>query len=105
MVIFIQSNEKFKYVGHYADYVSDMMIERSGDIRVSVTISKTKAVLSIDSMKNVRTHKCTNSEYCTSTGIVGDYRKCPHYCEIVVAAKRFANNRRVKAEIKELAYI
>jgi len=81
------------------------MIERSGDIRVSITLSKTKAILSIDSMKNVRTHQCTNSEYCTSTGIVGDHRKCPHYCEVVVAAKRFASNRRVKAEVKELGYI
>lgn len=69
---------------------------------VSITTSKTKAIASINPYdKKVRVISCSNSDSCQQRGLLR--KGCPHTCEIVVSAKRFSQERRVKAEIKEVS--
>ncbi len=69
---------------------------------VSITMPNTQAVASINSFeKRVRIISCSNSDSCQQRGLLR--RGCPHTCEVVVSAKRFSQERRVRAEIKEIS--
>jgi hypothetical protein len=68
-----------------------------------VSIARTHALVSINtSDKTVKPLSCTNSQFCMDQGLLGR-GYCPQYCEIVVSAKRYSQNRRFKAEIDELS--
>ncbi|MFP4559448.1 MAG: hypothetical protein ACLFO6_08130 [Archaeoglobaceae archaeon] len=69
---------------------------------VSITTSKTQAIASINPYdKRVRIIYCTNSDSCQQRGLLK--KGCPHTCEVVVSAKRFSQERRVRADISEVS--
>jgi hypothetical protein len=70
---------------------------------ISVSKSRTKAVISVDMSEKIITPlSCTNSESCHDRGLLRD-GVCPQYCEIIISAKRYSQNRRVNAEIDEIS--
>ncbi len=69
---------------------------------VLITMSKTQAFASINPVeKRVRIISCNNSNSCQQRGLLG--KGCPHTCEVVVSAKRFSQERRVRADINEVS--
>ena len=69
---------------------------------ITVSIARTQALVSVNvSDKTVKPLSCTNSQFCMDQGLLAK-GYCPQYCEIVVSAKRYSQNRRFKAEIDEL---
>ncbi|MFO7966279.1 MAG: hypothetical protein R6U44_01600 [Archaeoglobaceae archaeon] len=68
---------------------------------VSISMSNTQAIASINSFeKRVRIISCSNSDSCQQRGLLR--KGCPHTCELVVSAKRFSQERRVRANINEV---
>lgn len=69
---------------------------------VSITMSNTQAIASINSFENrVKIISCDNSASCQQRGLLKN--GCPQTCEVVVSAKRFSQDRRVRAKIKEIS--
>ncbi|HID43908.1 MAG TPA: hypothetical protein EYP30_09105 [Archaeoglobaceae archaeon] len=69
---------------------------------VSVSLSKTKAIVSVNTIKRiVKPISCSNSKSCINQGVI-QKGCCPDVCEIIIAVKRYVRKRRVKAEIDEL---
>lgn len=68
---------------------------------VSITMSNTQAIASVNSYeKKVRIISCSNSASCQQRGLLR--KGCLPTCEVVVSAKRFSQERRVRAEINEV---